>query len=222
MAETLNELRPIEITDERSPLAREAVKLIRDSIGDVQSTADLLSELEERRRGLSTGGDYHLMGLLAPDGKLAAAAAGVYLEAANAGFITYLAVRRDQRGNELGRELRAHLCEVLRAEARRPSGEELARIVGEVRGESRWLATLVGGGGAIPFSFSYFHPWLPRSAEGKYVLYREPVGDRRAELPPGEVLGLLYVIWRRAYRIDYPLQSDTFRYMLDQVEGRPE
>jgi ribosomal protein S18 acetylase RimI-like enzyme len=108
-----NELRPIDITDERDPLAREAVRLIRESIGDVQSTADLLSELEERRRGLSSGGDYHLMGLVAPDGRLMAAAAGVYLEASNAGFITYLAVRSDQRGNELGRELRAHLVDAL-------------------------------------------------------------------------------------------------------------
>jgi hypothetical protein len=52
------------------------------------------------------------------------------------------------------------------------------------------------------------------------VLYREPVGDLRAELPASEVLRLLYVIWRRAYRVDYPLQRDTFCYMLDQLEGR--
>lgn len=216
------ELRPIEITDERNPLAREAVKLIRESIGDVQSTADLLSELEERRRGLSTGGDYHLVGLVRPDGRLAAAAAGVHLEAANAGFITYLAVRSEERGNELGRELRSYLVDALRVDALRTTGRELRWVVGEVRRESRWLATLVDSGGAIPFDLGYFHPWMPRSAEGRYVLYREPVGDRRPMLPPREVLGLLYVIWRRAYRIDYPLQSETFRYMQEQLEGRGE
>jgi len=31
---------------------------------------------------------------------------------------------------------------------------------------------------------------------------------------------LLYTIWRRAYRIRYPLDSDTFRYMLRALEGR--
>ncbi|HEX2207103.1 MAG TPA: hypothetical protein VHG93_05435, partial [Longimicrobium sp.] len=77
--------------------------------------------------------------------------------------------------------------------------------------------TLVQGGGAVPFDLSYFHPWLPRSAEGRYVLYREPLADARAELPSGEVLRLLYAIWRRAYRIDFPLQSDTFCYMLDRL-----
>ncbi|MBW3627924.1 MAG: hypothetical protein KY464_01385 [Gemmatimonadetes bacterium] len=220
MADGTEELRPIEILDDRNPLARQAVKLIRESIGDVQSTADLLSELEERRRGLPTGGDYHLMGLIGPDGRLAAAAAGVYLAASNAGFVTYLAVRSDQRGNELGRDLRAHLVEALRADARQTRGEDLAWVVGEVRQESRWLATLIESGGAVPFDVGYFHPWLPRSAEGRYILYREPVADRRPEIPSEEVLRLLYLIWRRAYRIDHPLQSDTFCYMLEQLEGK--
>jgi hypothetical protein len=127
----VTDLRPIEIADERSPLAREAVRLIRESIGDVQPTADLLSEVEERRRGLPSGG-------------------------------------------------------------------------------------------AVPFDLGYFHPWLPRGAEGRYVLYREPIDDPRTELPSSEVIRLLYAIWRRAYRVDFPLQSDTFCYMLDQLEGRAQ
>ena len=211
-------MRATEITDDRNPLAREAVRLIRESIGDVQSTSDLLSELEERRRGLPTGGDYHLMALLNPAGQVVAAAAGVYLEAANAGFITYLAVRSDQRGKELGRELRGDLVHAFRSDARRTAGRELDWVVGEVRRESRWLATLVDSGNAIPFDVSYFHPWLPRSAAGRYVLYREPVGDHRADIPAHEVLRLLYLIWRRAYRIDHPLQSDTFCLMLEELE----
>ena len=54
--------------------------------------------------------------------------------------------------------------DAFRADARRTAGEELAWVVGEVRRESRWLATLVDSGGAIPFDVGYFHPWLPRSA----------------------------------------------------------
>lgn len=214
------ELQPIEITDERSVLAREAVNLIRESIGDVQPTADLLSEVEERRRGLPSGGDYHLMGLVRPDGRLAAAAAGAYLEAVNAGFITYLAVRAELRGKQLGRELRKHLVQAFRADARQACGRELAWVVGEVRRDSAWLRALVDRGGAIRFGLSYFHPWLPQRAEGWYVLYREPVDDFRIEIASSEILRLLYVIWRRVYRIDFPLQSDTFCYMLDQLEGQ--
>ena len=220
MTAPIGDLKPVEITDERSRLAREAVHLIRASIGDVQPTTDLLSELEERRRGLPSGGDYHIVGLLGPDERLTAAAAGVYLEAVNAGFITYLAVRTDQRERQLGRELRSHLVQAFVKDAHRIYGTDPAWTVGEVRRESRWLRTLVQNHGAIPFDVRYFHPWLPRSAEGWYILYREPVADHRPELPAQEVLRLLYAIWRRAYRIDFPLQSDTFCYMLDQLEAQ--
>ncbi|HEX8245127.1 MAG TPA: hypothetical protein VF541_16570, partial [Longimicrobium sp.] len=51
-------------------------------------------------------------------------------------------------------------------------------------------------------------------------LYREPMGDARAEIPAHEVARLLFAIWRRAYRIRYPLQSETFCYMLRKLQGR--
>ncbi|HEX7241340.1 MAG TPA: hypothetical protein VF263_13780 [Longimicrobiaceae bacterium] len=210
----------VEVDDERSPLAREAFELVHESMWDVQPTEDLLAELAERRRGLPSGGDYHLLAMTDPGGRVAAAAAGVYLEAVNAGFITYLAVREDQRGARLGRGLRTRLVDAMRAEARRRRGEELAWAVGEVRRESPWLRTLVGSGRAIPFDLPYFHPWMPRRAEGRYVLYREPVADPRPELPVPEVERLLFAIWRRAYRVRYPLQSETFGYMLGRLEGR--
>lgn len=213
-------LRVVEVEDERSGVARAAFDLIAESIWDVQPQKDLLSELEEGRRGLPAGGPYHLLALVDADGAPAAAAAGVYLEGVNAGFVTYLAVRADRRGELLGRRLRGHLVEAFRADARRILGTEPAWTVGEVRRESRWLRTLVRDGRAIPFDFGYFHPWMPRRAEGAYVLYREPLGDAREELPAREVVRLVYAIWRRAYRFRFPLQSDTFCHMLDALEGR--
>lgn len=215
-----DEVRAVEVDDERSPLARQAVELIREAIRDVQPTADLLSEIEERRRDLPSGGDYHLIAFLGPDDRVVAAAAGVYLEAVNAGFITYLAVRADYRGRLLGRELRQYLVDAFWGDAQERYGTGPAWTVGEIRRESRWLRTLVREGGAIPFDLGYFHPWMPLGAEGRYVLYREPIEDRRAELPPHEVASLLYAIWRRAYRVEYPLQSETFCYMLEQLQGR--
>jgi hypothetical protein len=61
---------------------------------------------------------------------------------------------------------------------------------------------------------------MHRRSEGRYVLYREPVADARRELSADEVVRLVYAIWRRAYRIRFPLQSDTFCYMVDSLESR--
>lgn len=214
------ELRVVAIDDERSPLAAAAFALIHEAMWDVQPTGELMYEVEEKRRGLPASGDYHLLALVDGEDNVAASAAGVYLEPVNAGFVTYLAVAEGQRGLRLGRELRNALVEAFREEARRRRGTDLAWVVGEVRRENRWLRTLVREGQAIPFDLPYFHPWLAMRNEGKYVLYREPVSDFRTELPVAEAEGLLYTIWRRAYRIRYPLDSDTFRYMLRALEGR--
>lgn len=215
-----DDLVAVRVTDERNPIARPALELIRDAIGDVQPIADLLSELEEDRRDLPTGGDYHLVVYPDGEGTPLAAAAGIYLQAVNAGFVSYLAVRPDQRRRRLGRRLRAWLVESFRDDARRLRGEELAWTVGEVRRNSPWLRTLVRDGRAIPFDVPYFHPWMPLSAKGRYVLYREPVADSRRELPAHEVERLLFTIWRRAYRIRYPLQSEVFRFMVDDLAER--
>jgi hypothetical protein len=213
------DLRVVTVRDERDPLARPVLDLIVTSIGDVQPVDDLLSELEEGRRGMPSGGRYHMVALLDAEDRPAAAAAGLYLEGVNAGFITYLAVREDQRGRLLGRGLRAHLVEEIRAEAHAARGVDLAWTVGEVRRQSPWLRTLVGAGEAIPIDFPYFHPWMPLRSEGRYVLYREPIADPRRELPAQEVVRLVYAIWRRAYRIRFPLQSETFCHMLRSLEA---
>ena len=213
------EPRVVRVDDERTPLARAAIELLQASIGDVQPSDDLLSEVEECRRGFPSGGNYHLLAAVDEDERPAAVAAGVYLEAVRAGFITYLAVRPEMRNRQLGTRLRAELLECFREDAR-ARGEELAWSVGEVRRESAWLRSLVQGGGVIPFDLGYFHPWMPLRAEGRYVLYREPAADTRAEIPAREVARLLFAIWRRAYRIRYPLQSETFCHMLRALEMR--
>jgi GNAT superfamily N-acetyltransferase len=213
------DLRVVTVDDERTPLATEALELISTAIGDVQPVNDLLSEVEERRRGMPSGGDYHLLAMVDDGGRAAAAAAGIYLEGVNAGFITYLAVRQDLRGQLLGRGLRAHLVESIRQESRRKTGADPAWTVGEVRRGSPWLQTLVQAGQAVTFDIPYFHPWMSRRSEGRYVLYREPMADARTELPADEVVRLVYAIWRRAYRIRFPLQSETFCYMIDRLQA---
>jgi GNAT superfamily N-acetyltransferase len=215
--------RVVEVTDERHPLAAEALQLIADSFPphDRHPMAELRSEIAEKRLELLTAYDFHLLALVGEDGQVVAANAGVYLAGVNAGFISYLAVHPDVRGRRLGRRVRTELVKVFRADARRNGRDELAWVLGEIRIDSPWLRGLVRHGGAIPFDLTYYHPGMtPGVTRVPYVLYREPIGDHRAELPAQEVRRIIYAIWRRAYRVRYPLERDGFAAMIRELEGR--
>ena len=60
----------------------------------------------------------------------------------------------------------------------------------------------------------------PPPEPSRYVLYREPVGDLRRELPVSLVRRVLYAIYRRGYRVRYPLDLPPFRDMLEALNGR--
>jgi GNAT superfamily N-acetyltransferase len=60
----------------------------------------------------------------------------------------------------------------------------------------------------------------PPPEPARYVLYREPVGDLRRELPVSLVRRVLYSIYRRGYRVRYPLDLPPFRAMLEALNGR--
>ena len=213
----------VEVTDERGALAQEALELIAASFKreDRHSLADLRSEIAEKRLELLTLYDFHLLVRLDEAARVAAAAIGVYLAAGNAGFISYLAVRPDARGYGVGREVRGALIEAFRDDARRAGRDELAWVVGEVRADSPWIARLVRERGAIPLDLTYYHPGMqPGASPEPYLLYCEPIGDRRRELPAAEVRRLIYAVWRRAYRVRYPLQREGFVAMMAELEGR--
>jgi GNAT superfamily N-acetyltransferase len=212
----------VEITDERDPRFLQAVAIIRDSVQEVQPTQDLQSEIEESRRGLRSMSQYHLLVTISPEGMPLAAAAGAYLRGVNVGYIAYLAVAEQWRRARFGTALRTRLVETFKRDALELEGRELSWVVGEVRRKNRWLQQLVKQGKAVPFDISYFHPWQSREREGAYVFYRESIADRRTNLPSAEVKTLIYAIWRYAYRIAYPIRSETFRYMLEQLGNRPE
>ncbi|CAN5733330.1 hypothetical protein BH23GEM6_BH23GEM6_16330 [soil metagenome] len=218
-----DDLQVVRVEDERTPLAREALDLIGKSFPphDRQPLDQIAMEIAERRMGLLTSYDFHLFAAVDPGEHVLGVAAGVYLGGVNAGFVTYLAVRPEARERQLGRRLRVRLVDAFRADARQLEWEELAWVVGEVRRESPWLSRLVRERAAIPFDLRYYHPGVDaeRSSE-HWVIYRQPVADDREELPVGEVVQLLYAIWRRAYRVRWPLQQDGFKAMLKQLEGR--
>ena len=217
---TTRPLSIVELTDERTPEFLKAIAIIRDSVWEVQPTRDLQSEIEECRLGLRSGSNYHLLAAMLPDGSPVAAAAGAYLANINVGYIAYLAVAEEERSARLGSRLRTALVSAFKSDALELAGQPLRWVVGEVRRQNRWLQQIVKKGKAIPFDFSYFHPWQPLSREGAYVFYREPVSDPRIDIPAAEVKALVYAIWRQAYRVSYPSQSETFRYMVEQLDQR--
>lgn len=218
-----DEARIVEIRDEREPMAEAALAVIADMFAahERQPISEIRSEIAERRLGMLSGYNFHLLtALYENDDAPAGTIAGLYLDGVNAGFITYLAVRSQHRGRRLARLLRPRLIEVFRADARREEYDDLGWVLGEVRADSPWLRRLVRTRGAIPFDIRYYHPGMSLDSDERYILYRQPIGDPRLELPVDLVRRTLFAIYRRGYRVRYPLNRDIFSNMLEQLEGR--
>jgi GNAT superfamily N-acetyltransferase len=215
--------RLIPILDEREPLAGRAFSLIHGMFApaDRQPISELASELAERRLGLFSNHNFHLIAAV-PEGSddPAGAIIGVYLGGVNAGMVMYLAVQKEHRGSGVGRMLRPRLIEAFQEDARRAGKSDIAFVLGEVRAASPWLRRLVRTRGAIPFDLDYYHPGMTPGPGGRYVLYRQPFQDRRLELSVHHTRRIIYAIYRRAYRVRYPLQREGFVAMLRQLECR--
>jgi hypothetical protein len=215
--------RLIPVLDERERLAQQAFGLVHGMFApaDRQPISELASELAERRLGLFSNYNFHLIAAV-PEGGDAPAGAiiGIYLGGVNAGLVMYLAVGREHRGSGLARMLRPRLVQAFQEDARKAGRDDVAFVLGEVRAASPWLRRLVRTRGAIPFDLDYYHPGMTPGFGEKYVLYRQPFGDCRRELSVALTRRVLYAIYRRAYRVRYPLQREGFVAMLRQLEGR--
>lgn len=221
--DSMAEVRIEEITDERTTLAHETLELIAASFApqDRHPLSELRSEIAEKRLGLLAGYDFHLFAAVREPETPVAAVAGMYLAGVNAGFTAYVAVHPDAQGQGIAGEVRGVLVESFRENAREAGLPDLAWVLGEVRLDSPWLRNLMSTRGAIPFDLTYYHPGMPLGgASAPYALYREPISDTRREIPAHEVRQVLYAVWRRGYRVRYPLERDTFVEMLEQLEGR--
>jgi ribosomal protein S18 acetylase RimI-like enzyme len=215
--------RIVEVEDERCALAERALGLIREIFPprERQPVEQIAMEISEKRLGLLTSYDFHLFAAVDRRGEVAGVGSGVYLGGVNTGFVTYLAVKEEYRAAKLGRSIRNALLEAFLTDARALDWSELAAVVGEVRIESPWLRRLVRERSALPLDFAYFHPGQePSNTSARYILYRQPWTDTRTELPAKEVRQLLYAIWRRAYRVRWPLEREGFLAMLAELEGR--
>jgi GNAT superfamily N-acetyltransferase len=221
--EVTDEVTIDDVRDERDPIAHGALKLIERSFPprERQPLAQIAMEVAEKRLGLLTSPDFHLLAATSSDGAVMGIASGVYLGGLQSGFISYLAVDPDYRDLQLGKQLRARLVDAFRQDADDRDHGELKAVVGEVRLDSPWLQRLVRDRAVLPLDFDYYHAGEdPSLVDSGWILYREPIGDERMELPVGELRQLLYAIWRRAYRMRWPLDSPAFKVMLEELEGR--
>lgn len=217
------ELQIEEVGDEREPFGQATLGLLGETFPrpDRHSIADMEKEIQEKRLELLTLYDFHMLGARAEGDEVAAMGAGVYLAGVNAGLVMYLAVRPGWQGKKLGRRIRAELVSRFRENAVTAGWEELSCVLGEVRLDNPWIERLVSKGGVIPFDLDYYHPGMvPGETEEKYVLYREPVADRRLEIPATELRQILYSVFRRGYRVSYPMDKAGFRAMLDEIADR--
>jgi GNAT superfamily N-acetyltransferase len=212
-------IRILEATDEASEDVADALALIEATFErpDRQGLAELRSEVAEKRMGLLSSYDFHMFVAKDEFGRIVGTTVGAYLEGVNCGFVTYLAVDPETRGRHIGRRLRARLVEAFRANAREAGYDDLDFVLGEVRSDSPWLERLRRDG-AIPFALTYYHPGMaPGTTQPAYTLYREPVAGGVAELPRDRVRRMIYSIYRRAYRVRYPLDRPGFRAMMEEL-----
>ncbi|MGK2855642.1 MAG: amidohydrolase family protein [Thermoanaerobaculia bacterium] len=214
----------VDVTDERTPLAARSLELLGASfdVHERHSFEDFKSELAEKRLDLLKPFDFHMLCAIDRNGDAHGTCAGVYLAGVNAGFVLYLAVAESGRGSGLGHLLREQLVRRFRQNAKDAGFGNLNCIFGEVRIDNPWLARLVRDGKILPLDFRYFHPAAGVESVDRYVLYREPISDRREAIPAAEVKQALYAIFRRAYRVRYPYERENFRAMLEEIGTREE
>jgi hypothetical protein len=211
-----------EIMSVDDPAFRAAHALLRRSFhrGEMLPVADWRNAMRERREGLWTDLNWHLL-VAERRGRVLGAASGSYLGNLNVGLIGYIALTPAARSTGIGPRMRTTLLRKFHADARRIGRSAAGAIMGEVREDNPWLRYLVRHEGAIALDFAYIQPALGAAKEPvPLVLYYQPLGRQRKSLPAAEVRRLLYSMWRRSYRIGRPLEHREFRLMLRSLRGR--
>jgi GNAT superfamily N-acetyltransferase len=181
---------------------------------------DLREAMLERTRGILGEFNWHM--LVAERGTAVVGVATIsYVGELNVGMIGYLAVRPTERSTGVGLRLRARLLQAVHKDALRIRKRPVDALLGEVRASNPWLRHLVSVHGALALDFPYWQPSIDGQARPvRLVLYYQPIAKERESLGVNEVRRLLYVIWRRIYRIPRPMKNPTFLKMLKALHGR--
>ncbi len=175
--------------------------------------------LEEKRLGLLYPFNIHF--LVARRGaQVVGLATGSYLAVVNMGFVGYLAVEPGLKGARIGSRLRERLLAEFRCDARAARHDDLRGVLGEVEADNPWLAHLERTRGVLALDFAYRQPSLGATPAVPLVLYLEPIAEPIPRVSTKELRALLYAVYRRMYRIRFPLKDGVFRRMLKELRGR--
>lgn len=175
---------------------------------------------EEKRLGLLAPFNFHFL-VAHQRGRAVGFISGSYLAIVNLGFVGYLAVAPDDAGRRVGSRLRRRLVEAMQRDARVAGHEDLMGMMGEVEDGNPWLERMRRHG-ALAFDLDYLQPSTDGTDVVPLVLYLQPVGGRRhlRSLKVSTMRRILYAIYRRLYRIRFPLTRPEFKRMFRQLEGR--
>ena len=175
---------------------------------------------EEKRLGLLAPFNCHFL-VAHQRGRVVGFISGSYLAIVNLGFVGYLAVAPDNSGRQVGSRLRRRLVDVMQRDARAAGHDDLMGMMGEVEEGNPWLERMRRHG-ALAFDLDYFQPSADGTDVVPLVLYLQPVGGRRhlRSLKVSAMRRVLYAIYRRLYRIRFPLKLPEFQRMFRQLEGR--
>ncbi|MEO8499938.1 MAG: hypothetical protein ABI565_03420 [Vicinamibacteria bacterium] len=220
-AQTADRLRISEIKSARDPLFKKSFALY-SRVFPPSETIDreyFRNVFEEKRLGLLSPYNFHF--LVAHQGnRVLGFVTGSYLAIVNLGFVGYLAVGPNTGGRKVGSKLRGRLIRVMHDDARAAGHADLMGMMGEVEEGNPWLHRMRRHG-ALAFDLDYMQPSTDGTSAVPLVLYLEPLGGRRLRsLPATTLRRLLYAVYRRLYRIRFPLKEPEFRRMLRQLEGR--
>ncbi len=176
--------------------------------------------LAEKRMGLLDPFNTHV--LVARRGRrVVGFATGTYLAVVNMGFVGYLAVDPALKGLRLGNRLRRRLVKELRRDATAAGHDDLDGVLGEIERPNPWLRHLVRERSALALDLDYRQPPLrPDEPQVPLVLYIEPIARPIKRMPTARVRAVLYAIYRRLYRLRFPLREPSFRAMLRSLGTR--
>jgi GNAT superfamily N-acetyltransferase len=211
-----------EIDDISSPWFARAVRLMEETFPPEErmDVRDLADTLAEKRLGVLRPANIHLL-VAHEEDQVLGFCQGWYIAVSNVCFVSYLLVRRGLKGRRLGAVLRQRLIRECQRDALLNRRKAIWAVVGEVEEDNPWLHTLVRSRGAIALDIDYRQPSLgPNQPPVRLILYVQRLDYHRKSLKARDVRSLVYSIYRRVYRIQFPVRNPSFRQILKSMEGR--
>ncbi len=176
--------------------------------------------LREKRLGLQFPGNIHIL-VARRHGRVVGLATGSYLAAVNVGFVGYLASQPALKGARVGSRLRTRLVAEMRRDARASGRADLDAVMGEVEASSPWLRHLLRRHAALALDLDYRQPALRAGTPAvPLVLYLEPISGPMRSVSVRRMRSILYAIFRRVYRVRFPLRDPSFRRVLRSLKRR--